>query len=101
MNALTFPITCPRCGQPVQLTNHGKVAVGELNAVITCTGCRLESGLHIRLIPVTAEDHGGGKHCGTNYGYEAHRRNGTSACDACRRAHAERARDHRLARTNA
>ncbi len=95
MRAVTHALTCPHCGgaltHPQQVEQRPSRAVDTL----TCTHrlCR-RTWAYVRQLALIERNNG----CGTDNGYQQHRRNGTSPCDPCRDAHAANHRQWRATR---
>lgn len=103
MKALTFSVTCPWCGSPVDHVTSGRVIAGrETSAIVRCTTCPehlAEWHIALRMAPVRDVSEYSARRslvalCGTPSGYTAHRRAGEQPCAPCTQAHAayERAR---------
>lgn len=94
--ALTFEITCPKCGKSVEWLRGSKPLSTETSAIVRCTG-RIghEMLILVRVLPM-AYTPDTSEHCGTSVGYQRHRRAGESACDNCKRANTQDQIDRRL-----
>jgi hypothetical protein len=91
MNSFVVPVTCWRCGGPVDLVNAGKPveAGAAINAVIRCVAkfCRAEAGFHVRLMPMGTYNDEGEAH-GNGRAYHNHKRVPEPPCDECKAWHA-------------
>lgn len=85
-------IHCPRCGEGVEVVNVGKVVDGEFNVILRCAapcrrGMAAEYLLIVRLEAFHSSDH---PLCGTEQGYQLHRRSApyrSPVCAPCHEAH--------------
>lgn len=85
-------VTCLACGGDLALVASGRVLAGtETQAIVACTRCHREFGIHVFLRPVLTDQSMEGTPCGTEAGYRRHHRRG-EICDLCREAHNDNAR---------
>ena len=95
MKAYSFEVTCWACGGTVEQVNAGAViGGGETKAIVRCTECGREWGVHVRMISLSTTDDPLGRKvrglatCGTDGGYKRHMRRHEPTCPACKAAHA-------------
>lgn len=105
MNDLAYyrlNLTCPRCGRPVRHESGGASNGLETAAVVACTGCRDRWIIRVTATSCRnvrrAENELSGRppNCGSDTGYDYHKRSGEEPCDDCKSAHARAYVDRRL-----
>lgn len=87
---LEVAVWCPFCGSPTTKRTMSGIR-GELKAILTCTGqrCGLLLLLSMSIRPAHLEDDGTPSKCGTEAGYQRHRRKDEEPCVGCLVAHRE------------
>lgn len=81
-------VTCPACCGPVVKLAESVPDQWVATVVLRCKQCGRKWQLRAAITPVPimegATPHGA---CGSEYGYQRHRKDGEPACDDCREAH--------------
>lgn len=84
MRQVRYQITCPYCGGPLELQQQLQSLPSRAVDTVTCArrDCRREWA-YVRELALIRRNNG----CGTDNGYQAHRRSGEPPCDPCKAAH--------------
>lgn len=97
MNAYHSTVTCPTCASDLDLVQEDAMATPARRVdILRCRNrvCRA-TWAYVRELALVARNNG----CGTQAGYQTHRRNGEAPCDQCRAAWNAEAR-YRRSRVN-
>jgi hypothetical protein len=99
MKSFILEITCPYCGGMVHEVNVGSPVDGgtAVNAVVGCTRCKRDWGVHVQMIRVGVIDDDGAVH-GNSTAVKLHRNQGQPLCESCRQYEWRRTEERTAAR---
>ena len=94
MSKFEIEMSCPECGGDLELITQSLAAhfTRDRRAVMSCvaTGCRFQWLVAFEILPAFRDEEAYATKCGTEAGYQRHRRNGVEPCDACKASHIDK-----------